>query len=103
LFDQEVELLTPQRVSLAGHHGTAQTVWAASLCSESVIHELALKNQLWMEREASNKLPETLLVGAGDDSERIGAAVQAGADQVLGREQLQLKSTDRRCIYELNA
>lgn len=26
LFDQEIEVLPPQRVSLAGHHGTAQTV-----------------------------------------------------------------------------
>lgn len=56
-------------------------------------HSRALKNQLW--RESGNKAPETLLVGAGDDGERIGAAVQVGADQVLGREQLQLKSTDR--------
>ena len=66
-----------------------------SLTSFRISHsQLALKNQLWREREAG-KPPETLLVGAGDDGERIGAAVQVGADQVLGREQLQLKSTDR--------
>lgn len=46
--------------------------------------------------EASNKAPEALLVGAGDNGERIGAAVQVGADQVLGREQLQLEAPQRR-------
>lgn len=56
------------------------------------------KNQLW--REASNKAPEALLVGAGDDGERIGAAVQVGADQVLGREQLQLEAPQITHTYE---
>lgn len=61
-------------------------------------HSRAPKNQLW--REASNKAPEALLVGAGDDGERIGAAVQVGADQVLGREQLQLEAPQITHTYE---
>jgi hypothetical protein len=61
-----------------------------------IIQELRLsyddrtKMQRWRASYIHSTVPEALLLAAGDDGEGIGAAVQVGADQVLGREQLQL-------------
>jgi len=90
LIDQEVELLSPQRVSRAGHHGTAGRKPPPSLRSESFVTSSADDAE-----DGGSHEPEALLLAAGDDSEWIGAAVQVGADQVLGREQLQLTAHRR--------